>query len=95
MYGSTPAPPGINLIHKKAKKAATSKLVGFKWCEIHEEWFIKDLMVPMGTELNNVINNYKKYISHRQGSHATPRLLHRLRERKQPEVDCPGIFAIF
>ena len=40
------------------KKAATSKLVGFKWCEIHEEWFIKDLMVPtMGTELNNVMNN--------------------------------------
>ena len=39
------------------KKAATSKLVGVKWCEIHKEWFIKDLMVPMGTELNNVINN--------------------------------------
>ena len=22
-----------------------------------KEWFMKDLMVPMGTELNNVINN--------------------------------------
>ena len=39
------------------KKAATSKLVGVKWCEIHKEWFIKDLMFPMRTELNNVINN--------------------------------------
>ena len=44
-------------MHKKAKKAATSKLVGLKWCEIHDEWFMKDLMVPMGTELNNVIHN--------------------------------------
>ena len=42
---------------RKQKKAATSKLVGIKWCEIHKEWFIKDLMIPMGTELNNVINN--------------------------------------
>ena len=39
------------------KKAATSKLVGVKWCEIYKEWFIKDLMFPMGTELSNVINN--------------------------------------
>ena len=39
------------------KKAATSKLVRLKWCEIHKEWFIKDLIVQMGTELNNVINN--------------------------------------
>ena len=41
------------------KKAATSKLVGVKWCEIHKEWFIKDLINgPNGiTELNNVINN--------------------------------------
>ena len=44
----------INLIHKKTKKAATSKLVGVKWCEIHKEWLIKLLMIPMGTELNNV-----------------------------------------
>ena len=28
-------------MHKKTKKAATSKLVGVKWCEIHKEWFIK------------------------------------------------------
>ena len=27
----------INLIHKKTKKAATSKLVGVKWCEINRE----------------------------------------------------------
>lgn len=44
-------------IHKKTKKAATSKLVGVKRCEIHKEWFIEDLMVPMGTELNNIINS--------------------------------------
>ena len=31
----------INLKHKKTKKAATSKLAGVKWCEIHKEWFIK------------------------------------------------------
>ena len=31
----------INLIHKKTKKAAPSKLVGVKWCEINKEWFIK------------------------------------------------------
>ena len=47
----------INLIHKKTKKAATSKLVGVKWCEIYKGWFIKDRMVPMGTALNNVVNN--------------------------------------
>ena len=39
------------------KSSPTSKLVGVKWCEIHKEWFIMDLMVPIGTELNNVINN--------------------------------------
>ena len=50
------------------KKAATSKLVGVKWCEIHKEWFIKDLMFPMGTELNNVINNEKKYIVWEEGT---------------------------
>ena len=25
--------------------------------KIHKEWFMKGLMIPMGTELNNVINN--------------------------------------
>ena len=44
------------LIHKRTKKAATSKLVGVKRCEIHKEWFIKDLMIPVGTELNNIID---------------------------------------
>ena len=47
----------IKLVHKKTKKAAMSKLVSMKWYEIHKEWFIKDLMVPMGTVLNNGINN--------------------------------------
>ena len=41
----------------KAKKAAKNKPVDVKWCEIHKQWFIKNLMDPMGTELNNVINN--------------------------------------
>ena len=41
----------------KAKKVATNKLAGFKWCEIQKEWFIKNRMDPMGTELNSVINN--------------------------------------
>ena len=31
------------------KKAATYKLVSVKWGEIHKEWFIKYLMVLMGT----------------------------------------------
>ena len=31
------------------KKAATYKLVSVKWGEIHKEWFIKYLMVPMRT----------------------------------------------
>ena len=43
----------------KAKKAAKNKLVGVKWCEIHKQWFIKNLV---GTELNNVNNNGKKYM---------------------------------
>ena len=27
------------------------------WCEIHKEGLIKGLMIPMGTELNNLTNN--------------------------------------
>ena len=38
----------INLIHKKPKKAATTKLVGVKWCGIHKEWLINGLMIKMG-----------------------------------------------
>ena len=38
----------INLIHKKPKKAATRKLVGVKWCEIHKEWPINGLMIKIG-----------------------------------------------
>ena len=41
----------------KTKKAATSKLFSVKYCEIHKEQLIKGLMIPMETELNNVINN--------------------------------------
>ena len=36
----------------KAKKAAKNKLVGVKWCEIHKEWFIKNLTDQMGTDRN-------------------------------------------
>jgi len=50
----------INLIQKK-KKGATCKLVGIKWCEIYKR-LVCNVMVPMGTELNNVINNYKSEI---------------------------------
>ena len=31
----------LNLIHKKTKKAATSKLVDVKSFKIHQDWFIK------------------------------------------------------
>ena len=47
-----------NSLQENEKSSPTSKLVGVKCCEIHKEWFLKDLMVPMGTELNNVINDY-------------------------------------
>ena len=46
-----------NSLQENEKSSPRSKLVGVKWCEIHKEWFLKDLMVPMGTELNNVIND--------------------------------------
>ena len=40
-YKLTVGIPSVNLIHEKTKKAATSKLVGVKWCEMNKEWFIK------------------------------------------------------
>ena len=46
-----------NLIKKTKKQPWVIKVVGIKCCEIHKEWFMKGLMIPMGTELNNVINN--------------------------------------
>ena len=39
--------------YKTHKKAAPSELVSVKWCEILKEWFITDLMVPMGIEKCN------------------------------------------
>ena len=39
--------------YKTHTKAATSELVSVKWCEILKEWFITDLMVPMGIEQCN------------------------------------------
>ena len=38
----------INLIQKKPKKAATTKLVGVKWCEIQKERLKNGLIIKMG-----------------------------------------------
>ena len=38
----------INLIQKKPKKAATTKLVGVKWCEIKKERLKNGLIIKMG-----------------------------------------------
>ena len=50
-----------NKPHTKEKKGATCKLVGTKWCEIYKK-LVCNVMGPMGTELNNVINNHKSEI---------------------------------
>ena len=39
--------------YKTHTKAATSELVSVKWCEFLKEWFITDLMVPMGIKQCN------------------------------------------
>ena len=47
----------IQSIHEKTKKAVLNKVARVKWTEIHKKWLLKGLMVPVGTKLNNEINN--------------------------------------
>ena len=42
---------------KKTKKQPWVNWSASSVVKIHKEWFMKGLMIPMGTELNNVINN--------------------------------------
>ena len=57
------------------KKAATSKLFSVKYCEIHKEWLIKGLMIPIETELN-------KWSTSKRNTFHTVRILRKFVDQK-------------